>query len=296
MPRRNLHQSETQPHARLGFHPDCPVCRQDRLFGALCPEPAVGLRVRALLATGVLALSAGLTSTSVAYEPDQQQEGVVLTGPSSPDLSSPGIDDPGSDDVGTSEDTTLTDILASDPPGDGVADDPDADSGPVEANPPDDPADPDQSEDPTGSSPAPAEIDPAPPTAPLAMPQGPPPPAHRTWLVSRSAALQGRMPEPRPRRGTPTRAGEPAPGPTTSTASARASAAGTVPAAPPLHGPTYKVQPGDSLWSIAARLLGPNAAPAAIAHEVHRLWTLNEARIGTGDPNLLAARTILRLR
>ena len=135
MPRRNLHQSETQPHARLGFHPDCPVCRQDRLFGALCPEPAVSLRVRALLATGVLALSAGLTSTSVAFEPDQQQEGVVLTGPSSPDLSSPGIDDPGSDDVGTSDDTTLTDILASDPPGDGVADDPDADSGPVEAEP-----------------------------------------------------------------------------------------------------------------------------------------------------------------
>ncbi len=213
MPRRNLHQSETQPHARLGFHPDCPVCRQDRLFGALSPEPAVGLRVRALLATGVLALSAGLTSTSVAYEPDQQQEGVVLTGPSSPDLSSPGINDPGSDDVGTSEDTTLTDILASDPPGDGVADDPDADSGPVEANPPDDPADPDQSEDPTASSPAPAEIDTAPPTAPLAMPQGPPPPAHRTWLVSRSAALQGRMPEPRSRRESPTGAGEPAPGP-----------------------------------------------------------------------------------
>ena len=77
---------------------------------------------------------------------------------------------------------------------------------------------------------------------------------------------------------------------------APANAAGTVPAAPPLHGPTYEVQPGDSLWSIAARLLGPNAATAAIARQVHRLWTLNEERIGTGDPNLLEAGTVLRLR
>ena len=71
------------------------------------------------------------------------------------------------------------------------------------------------------------------------------------------------------------------------------------PAAEPVRavsGPTYTVQPGDSLWSIAARLLGPDAASAAIADEVRRLWTLNERRIGTGDPNLLIAGTALELR
>jgi resuscitation-promoting factor RpfA len=63
-----------------------------------------------------------------------------------------------------------------------------------------------------------------------------------------------------------------------------------------VRGRTYTVQPGDSLWSIAARLLGPGAASAAIADEVRRLWTLNERRIGTGDPNLLIAGTTLELR
>ena len=63
-----------------------------------------------------------------------------------------------------------------------------------------------------------------------------------------------------------------------------------------VSGPTYTVQPGDSLWSIAARLLGPDAASAAIADEVRRLWALNERRIGTGDPDLLIAGTALELR
>ena len=58
----------------------------------------------------------------------------------------------------------------------------------------------------------------------------------------------------------------------------------------------YVVQPGDSLWSIAKRLLGADASPARIAGEVNRLWSLNEGRIGTGDPDLLMVGTELRLR
>lgn len=59
---------------------------------------------------------------------------------------------------------------------------------------------------------------------------------------------------------------------------------------------SYVVQSGDCLWHIAAALLPGDASDARIAAEVARLWSLNEARIGTGDPSLIYAGTKLRLR
>jgi hypothetical protein len=58
----------------------------------------------------------------------------------------------------------------------------------------------------------------------------------------------------------------------------------------------HVVRPGESLWSIASALLEPGASARTIAHQVRRLWRLNEDRIGTGDPNLLAIGVKLRLR
>ena len=58
----------------------------------------------------------------------------------------------------------------------------------------------------------------------------------------------------------------------------------------------HTVRPGESLWSIAGDVLGEGATPARIAREVHRLWTLNRERIGTGDPNVLMVGTKLVLR
>jgi hypothetical protein len=58
----------------------------------------------------------------------------------------------------------------------------------------------------------------------------------------------------------------------------------------------HVVQAGESLWSIANDALGGDAEPARVAREVDRLWRLNQARIGTGDPDLLAIGTRLRLR
>jgi nucleoid-associated protein YgaU len=55
------------------------------------------------------------------------------------------------------------------------------------------------------------------------------------------------------------------------------------------------VRPGDSLWSIAGDLAGPDASPATIARLVNRLWELNADRIGTGDPDLVMVGTVLRL-
>ncbi len=58
----------------------------------------------------------------------------------------------------------------------------------------------------------------------------------------------------------------------------------------------HTVRPGESLWSIAADLLGDRATVPRIAREVNRLWELNDERIGTGRPDLLFPGTRLRLR
>ncbi|MGH2920311.1 MAG: LysM peptidoglycan-binding domain-containing protein [Solirubrobacteraceae bacterium] len=65
----------------------------------------------------------------------------------------------------------------------------------------------------------------------------------------------------------------------------------------PPHG-TYAVRPGDSLWSIAQRLLqarGHTPTAAAVARVVHRLWDTNSARIRSGDADLIEPGTRLVL-
>lgn len=64
----------------------------------------------------------------------------------------------------------------------------------------------------------------------------------------------------------------------------------------PIEGDRYRVQPGDGLWSIARRLLGPDVTNGRIAQEVNRLWQLNRERIATGDRNLIHPGTELLLR
>jgi nucleoid-associated protein YgaU len=85
----------------------------------------------------------------------------------------------------------------------------------------------------------------------------------------------------------------------TATSARAATLAGAQPSttrAGEIHGHNYTVCPGDSLWSIARRLLGNGASPADICGEVNRLWQLNRERIATGDPHLLIVGTKLRLR
>ena len=52
--------------------------------------------------------------------------------------------------------------------------------------------------------------------------------------------------------------------------------------------------PGDSLWSISARWLGPDATARQVANGVERIYALNRDRIGA-DPNLLLAGQRLAL-
>jgi hypothetical protein len=52
------------------------------------------------------------------------------------------------------------------------------------------------------------------------------------------------------------------------------------------------VRRGDTLWSLAARQLGPDASDARVAAQWHRWWHANRTAIGS-DPDLLLPGTVL---
>lgn len=328
------HLLESGDHGRLGFHPRCPVCRDERLFGRLPADAVVSLRARAALASGVLAVSAaGPSATALAQEPDQRSDAV--TAPPTPDSGAdenlgftPGgeVQLPG-ESAGQAPPTTTEPAPPTGPP---PEDDP-QDALPLESEPVQDPV-PAAPEEPVPSDDATPEpsypnlgadlAEPAPATPTESSPDdlifdGEEEPAPSTEdPPSRDAAPTGRDADRPPKPDTtgpgernggtsPTQApGAAAPALTEAApppvADAPASAP-TQPAAaqdpePPIDGRTHLVRPGDSLWSIAKRVLGPDASAAQIARKVHRLWTLNADRIGTGDPDLLMVGTELRLR
>ena len=78
----SAHLRAPEDHARLSFHPDCPVCRSERLTGLLPPAGVVSLRTQAVLAAGVLAFSAAAPAAVLAAEPDQEQQGATAPGQS----------------------------------------------------------------------------------------------------------------------------------------------------------------------------------------------------------------------
>jgi len=59
---------------------------------------------------------------------------------------------------------------------------------------------------------------------------------------------------------------------------------------------THTVRFGETLWSIAQDQLGRGASAAEIERMVARLWRLNGAVIGTGDPSVIYPGQRLRLR
>jgi nucleoid-associated protein YgaU len=56
--------------------------------------------------------------------------------------------------------------------------------------------------------------------------------------------------------------------------------------------PPVVVRRGDTLWTIAARQLGPDATDAEIAEQWPRWWRANRTRIGD-DPDLLLPGQVL---
>ncbi len=337
------HFLEGGDHGRLGFHASCPVCREQRLFGALSPEPVISRRAQAALASGVLALSSGAPAAS-AYEPDTRQEGIAAPEqPVAGEVGAPDADAPEFDPGGetalpfeVAPVPTSPHTLGQEDSGEGApldsepSDDPDgrlaAPDGPVTPETGSDDPVPPAEAFPQGDHPAEsdpnldalppaADGDPLAPDAELQAPEGQSEVGERGRAPERGGSAPDRRLHPQPIDAppidpradstTPSAPGlepalAPAPAPAAATPlaptgveqSAPASAREALPGSARFH----VVQPGDSLWSIAKRLLGRDASPARIAREVDRLWSLNGDRIGTGDPDLLMIGTKLRLR
>jgi hypothetical protein len=326
------HLRETDAHDRLPFHPSCPICRQTRLTGQLPTDELVSPRAQALLAAGVLAMSASAPgAAAVAAEQDQQQDGTAAVGQNgatdpadSPDFDPGGEGTglpetalavpqnqapvhPANDDTGPVDQTATTD--SEDPvvdPGDGSDGTPTAPA--VPAQPPATPTNAPAPRTPTRPPARPSSDSTPPPSAPpeAATPvQSPPaavPRAVRRASRSSRAARRSHKSQKVAQRGGSRVSAAPAvavtaPGmvPVTAAAPTAARVAASEPRAKP-GDRTHTVLRGESLWTIAADLLGGEASTAKVAREVHRLWQLNGDRIATGDPDLLMVGTRLDLR
>lgn len=74
--------------------------------------------------------------------------------------------------------------------------------------------------------------------------------------------------------------------------SSQAAQPSTDPGSPPPSRPTHTVAPGESLWSITARLLPADSGPARIAQTWPALYRANSEVIGA-DPSLIQPGTVL---
>src|SRR5262245_10847853 len=75
----SAHLRQDGDHGRLGFHPLCPVCCDERLAGTLPSDAIVSARTKALLAAGVLAASAASPASVLAAGGDQESQGAGET-------------------------------------------------------------------------------------------------------------------------------------------------------------------------------------------------------------------------
>lgn len=266
------HLIEAAGHGHLPFHPGCPTCREERLAGALPARPVVSPRTRAGLAAAVLATSAAAPAAAIAQSPPAPEAETGVDDAVEPDAAL----DPG---AASGADAPLGD----EDPLDTAAADSQADAGAPQ---------PEVVEEGVEEGPAAPEAE-----APVEA-QAPPPPAGGP--APAPAAAKPNQGKPRQPGRKPTAA---APEPRIAPAAPVPPAAAAAPAAVPAQAPAsakdagyHVVQPGESLWSIAADLLGAGASNAEIANEVRRIWDLNADAIGTGDPDLVMAGQKLRLR
>lgn len=300
----SAHLAQPGDHGHLPFHPGCPVCCAERLSGPLPGDELVGQRPRALLAAALLA-AATAAPTVPAIAPS-----VAVAQDESDDEGAGGGEEPerkGFGDEGGFEDAPESPLPA--------------DPGSPPATPPASPAPPPQPQ----ATPIPMPLvsptpgpgsDSTPPPAPDSDPGPVAPPSPRAVQPDgdreRSDAREKRAspgPSGRPRAPSapPNGRVEPPAAPTPPQPATDAPPAAAPSAPPPSSvadaeafklgnaGASYRVQPGESLWSIAQARLGADAGPAAVARLVNRLWELNAGRIATGDPDLIMVGTLLRL-
>jgi LysM domain len=337
----SAHLTAGPDHARLGFHPACAVCRNQRLAGTLSDSVLSARAQAGLLAAALAAGSLVPGSVAAASDSSRPPTGTASQAPPpaptpapepspapAPDVPPFAADE--TQEAPADEAPHLRELMTSpeagtDTEGEDVSGEPDETAPapmPVGQAPAELPA-AEPAPVPLGQPPAPplpTEPTPAPPP-PVSAPSPPPPPepvapspaaeleqdatAHPADPdVTRKA--RGRAKPRRPAaqpvvdwEDTPERENAPAPvGASVPAATAKKALVSQRPNPVGDHvtGPTYTVQPGDSLWSIARRLVGPRASAARIGRELNRLWELNREQIGTGDPSLIYAGTVLRIQ
>jgi LysM repeat protein len=315
----------TADHGRLAFHPDCPRCRAERLAGSLAADSLVSRRTHAALAAGLLAFT-GAAPAAAAQVPevDEQPDAAPAPGGEPPGLQpdfDPGGDDtfdhelaplPGGPEAGGSEDeglgapvetepTTDTEALmlegAPAPPAPAPEQPPAAaPQPPTTALPVESPAAPPAAVAPVATPPAATPVAETEAPAPQPGPRGTskkgktPKRPLKTHEVERRPVI-GTSPTPPQQSPEPVVQATAAPAPPTTVPVPSPSE----PPDSPITGASYTVRAGDSLWSIARRLLGPDASAGRIAREVNRLWQLNQDRIRTGNPSLIHVGTVLKL-
>jgi hypothetical protein len=139
------------------------------------------------------------------------------------------------------------------------------------------------------------------PSYETAAPTAPAEPVRNEAIMAPSSSAKTPAPVRPARRTTSTPQGAPAPAPAPTETPEPVAPSSTPAAVPgdPAGGlkahPFHIVASGECLWSIAEGVLPAGASAAGIATEVSRLWHLNAARIGTGDPSLILVGTVLRL-
>jgi hypothetical protein len=283
-----------------------------------------------VLTSALLALAAVIPAASIAAEPDRSQEGGV-----SPELGQDVETDSLSFDPGGDTDLPYDTGPQSDPSPDSSpdmaplegepSDDPDgrlaplaapegaapegaedAPVSPVEGVQPGAPPSPGFSIEPAPSDVAAPEPVPTPPPEPQPLPAEP---ASGPKAVASQRRLTAVVPaEPRPAPapvGDSVEAISVASGPpevatvadeAPDSQAAVDSDASRDASAPVQGARVHIVQPGESLWSIATQLLGPDASATRIAAEVARLWELNRDQIPSGDPDLIEVGQQIGLR
>ena len=308
--------------------------RHHRQLGRETGGGIASSRTRALIAAGLLAVSAAAPAAiAAAPEPDSEHDGSAPAAQeSSADPAISPTYDPGGN-ASALPDTAPApqahrpaapadddDGVPVDQPSSTDVDDPVVDSGdgagaaydrgatgqtssaaPVTAGP--GTSAPAQSASDPGAAPATAGDAPAAAAAPA-----PPLPApHRGTGARRIPTARSQPPRPPRRAALPGTATRPATASLSTAISGPVAAPRRTATAPtaPRRAAGRRARPGDrihivlageSLWAIATDLLGRDAAPAEVAREVERLWRLNRARIGTGNPDLLFTGTTLVLR
>lgn len=260
-------------------------------------RPRPGIRVLAAVLSAVLVLGSIAPGFAFAGEADSEQEG------SAPPGALPGLEEAPELEPG-GEETALEEL-----PGVPVGGEESEEGPPLETEPSQEPepvpapsstaeaVQPPVEE--ASGAPAPGpEYGPAyepapasPPSAPvenqpLAAPESPPPPQPTQHPPE---AVQSVPEAPTPT--SPSDVPEPEAAPSAAVPVQRTGAAGSL-----VGHSVHTVRAGECLWLIAEALLPAGAGNAEIESEVQRLWKLNAARIGTGDPSLLYVGTQLRLR